>query len=133
MNRQRGQGAAENRQAWPKCCGCESQRSHNNGANRQHGLNAGMSQNKHKLIILGCGIEIRKQSVFSSKDREKPPIKGQELTFSDLSRNQKTPTINLTKQMSFLEGVSRVSRRSPLSTHSLTPQNIPVVYQGALL
>ena len=62
MNRQRGQNAA----------GVNPQRSHNNGANRQHGLNAGMSQNKHiNIIILGCGIEIRKQSVFSFEGQRK--------------------------------------------------------------
>ena len=107
MNRQRGQGAAENRQRGQNAAGVNPQRSHNDGANRQHGLNAGMSQNKHKHN--NSRVQDRNTQTkrfFLSKDREKPPIKGRESTFSDLQPKPENTYDKPHKTDELLEGVS---------------------------
>ena len=117
MNRQRGQGAAENRQRGQNAAGVNPQRSHNNGANRQHGLNAGMSQNKHKHNNSRVqDRNTRKKRFFFRRTEKNRRLRDENRPFLTSSRNQKTPMINLTKQMSSWREYPRVSRRSPLST-----------------
>ena len=117
MNCQRGQGAAENSQRGQNAAGVNPQRSHNNGANRKHGLNAGMSQNKHKHNNSRVRDRNTQTKRFFFRRTEKNrQLRDENRPFLTSSRNQKTPTINLTKQMSSWREYPRVSRRSPLST-----------------
>ena len=117
MNRQRGQGAAVNRQRGQNAAGVNRQRGHNNGANRQHGLNVGMSQNNHKHNNSRRRDRNTQSKRFFFRRTEKSRQLGDEnQLFLTSSRNQKTPTINLTKQMNSWREYPRVSRRSPLST-----------------
>ena len=107
MNRQRGQNAV----------GVNPQRSYNNGTNRQHGPNAGMSQNKHKHNNSRVRDRNTQTKRFFFRRTEKNrQLRDENRPFLTSSRNQKIPTINLTKQMSSWMEYPRVSRRSPLST-----------------
>ena len=101
MNRQHGQGAAVNHQRGQNAAGVNRQRGHNNGANRQHGLNARMSQNNHKHNNSRVRDRNTQTKRFFFRRTEKNHQLGDEnRPFLTSSRNQKTPTINLTKQMS---------------------------------
>ena len=107
MNRQRGQGAAVNRQRGQNAA----------GANRQHGLNVGVSQNNHKHNNSRRRDRNTQSKRFFFRRTEKSRQLGVEnRLFLTSSRNQKTPTINLAKQMNSWREYPRVSRRSPLST-----------------
>ena len=103
------------------------QRSHNNGANRQHGLNAGMSQNNHKHNNSRMRDRNTQTKRFLSKDREKPPIRGRESTFPDLQLKPENTYDKHHKTDELLEGVSPSFSSLTTIDPSLTPQNIPVV------
>ena len=134
MNRQRGQGAAENSQRGQSAAGVNPQRSHNNGANRQHGLNAGMSQNKHKHNNSRVRDRNTQTKRFFFRRTEKSrQLRDENRPFSDLQPKPENTYDKPHKTDERLEGVS--SSFSSLTTidPSLTPQNIPVVLSGCPL